>query len=157
MSKLTNEEKRIKIQALEDELKIMRSNSSNDDKVEDEGLKDDEEKEESETIQKPPKKKKQLTDKQIAVLKKGNELLRQKRELLKKEKAEKERLQQELLEKRLIDKAIKLKKKQIKQNKILFESESESEEEQPTRIQKIKPVAKQHPPPETPKSKLRFI
>ena len=46
-----------------------------------------------------------------------------------------------------------------KQNKILFESESESEaEDQPTRIQKIKPVINKHPPPsETPRIKLRFV
>ncbi len=109
-----------------------------------------------EAIQKP-KKKKQLTQKQIETLKKGNAILREKQAQMAREKAEKEILEKEALQKKLIDKAIKLKKKQIKQNKILFESESEQEEEQPTRIQKVKPIVNKHPAAEQPKTKLRFI
>ena len=83
--------------------------------------------------------------------------MREKQAQMAREKAEKEILEKEVLQKKLIDKAIKLKKKQIKQNKILFESESESEAEEPTRIQKVKPVVNKHPAAEQPKTKLRFI
>ena len=105
------------------------------------------------------KKKKQPTEKQIETLKKGNAVLREKQAQMAREKAEKEILEKEALQKKLIDKAIKIKKKQIKQNKILFESESESEaEEQPARIQKIRPIINKHPPPpETSRIKLRFV
>ena len=157
MSKTTKEERLLKIQALQYELKIL-----NEDTETIQETKEDEpqeEKKEDEAIQKP-KKKKQLTQKQIEALKKGTAAIRLKQAQMAKEKAEKEILEKELLEKKIIDKAIKLKKKQIKQNKILFESESESEpeKEQPTRIQKIKPVINKHPPPsETPRIKLRFV
>jgi len=156
MSKTTKEERLLKIQALQDELKILNEDTetipeTKEDEPQDE-IKGDE------AIQKP-KKKKQLTQKQIEALKKGTAAIRLKQAQMAKEKAEKEVLEKELLQKKLIDKAIKLKKKQIKQNKILFESESESEaEDQPTRIQKIKPVINKHPPPsETPRIKLRFV
>ena len=150
MSKTTKEERLLKIQALQDELKILNEDTEPPDEIKTEEPQD-------ETIQKP-KKKKQLTQKQLEALKKGTAAIRVKQAQMAKEKAEKQALEKEVLEKKLIDKAIKIKKKQIKQNKILFESESESEaEEQPTRIQKLKPVVHKHPAAEQPKTKLRFI
>jgi hypothetical protein len=150
MLKTTKEERLLKIQALQDELKILNEDTEPPDEIKTEEPQD-------ETIQKP-KKKKQLTQKQLEALKKGTAAIRVKQAQMAKEKAEKQALEKEVLEKKLIDKAIKIKKKQIKQNKILFESESESEaEEQPTRIQKPKMVIHKHPPAEQPKIKLRFI
>ena len=150
MLKTTKEERLLKIQALQDELKILNEDTEPQDEIKTEEPQD-------ETIQKP-KKKKQLTQKQLEALKKGTAAIRVKQAQMAKEKAEKQALEKEVLEKKLIDKAIKIKKKQIKQNKILFESESESEaEEQPTRIQKLKPVVHKHPAAEQPKTKLRFI
>ena len=150
MLKTTKEERLLKIQALQDELKILNEDTEPQDEIKTEEPQD-------ETIQKP-KKKKQLTQKQLEALKKGTAAIRVKQAQMAKEKAEKQALEKEVLEKKLIDKEIKIKKKQIKQNKILFESESESEaEEQPTRIQKLKPVVHKHPAAEQPKTKLRFI
>ena len=153
MLKTTKDERLLKIQALQDELKIL--NEEGEPSEPQEEIKTEEP--QDETIQKP-KKKKQLTQKQLEALKKGTAAIRVKQAQMAKEKAEKQALEKEVLEKKLIDKAIKIKKKQIKQNKILFESESESEaEEQPTRIQKVKPVVHKHPAAEQPKTKLRFI
>ena len=149
MLKTTKEERLLKIQALQDELKILNEDTEPPDEIKTEEPQD-------ETIQKP-KKKKQLTQKQLEALKKGTAAIRVKQAQMAKEKAEKQALEKEVLEKKLIDKAIKIKKKQIKQNKILFESESESEAEEPTRIQKVKPVVHKHPAAEQPKTKLRFI
>ena len=159
MAKVSKEERLLKIKALQDELKILNEDSEAPEPQEQiKEAEAPEQNEDSEAIQKP-KKKKQLTEKQIETLKKGNAILREKQAQIAREKAEKEILEKEALQKKLIDKAIKIKKKQIKQNKILFESESESEQEkeQPTRIQKIKPIINKHPPPETPRIKLRFI
>jgi len=149
MLKTTKEERLLKIQALQDELKILNEDTEPQDEIKTEEPQD-------KTIQKP-KKKKQLTQKQLEALKKGTAAIRVKQAQMAKEKAEKQALEKEVLEKKLIDKAIKIKKKQIKQNKILFESESESEAEEPTRIQKVKPVVNKHPAAEQPKTKLRFI
>ena len=157
MVKVSKEERLLKIKALQDELKLL--NEEGEPSEPKEEIKTEEpqpETVEDEAIQKP-KKKKQLTQKQIETLKKGNAILREKQAQMAREKAEKEILEKEVLQKKLIDKAIKLKKKQIKQNKILFESESESEAEEPTRIQKVKPVVNKHPAAEQPKTKLRFI
>jgi hypothetical protein len=169
MAKVSKEERLLKIKALQDELKILNEEeepSEPQDEIktaepQQETVEDDDERGDCsslpiEAIQKP-KKKKQLTQKQIETLKKGNAILREKQAQMAREKAEKEILEKEVLQKKLIDKAIKLKKKQIKQNKILFESESESEAEEPTRIQKVKPVLHKHPAAEQPKTKLRFI
>jgi hypothetical protein len=154
MAKATKDERLLKIQALQDELKIL--NEDTEPQPEIEANEQPKENEEDESIQKP-KKKKQLTQKQLEALKKGTAAIRVKQAQMAKEKAEKQALEKEVLEKKLIDKAIKLKKKQIKQNKILFESESESEEEQPSRIQKPKVNKQLHPAPETPRIKLRFV
>jgi len=154
MAKATKDERLLKIQALQDELKILNEDTETIQETKEEEPR--EENEESEAIQKP-KKKKQLTQKQLEALKKGTAAIRLKQAQMAKEKAEKQALEKEVLEKKLIDKAIKLKKKQIKQNKILFESESESEEEQPSRIQKPKVNKQLHPAPETPRIKLRFV
>ena len=157
MAKTTKEDRILKIQALQDELKILNEDTSTIQETKEEEPREENE-EGDDAIQKP-KKKKQLTQKQLEALKKGTAAIRLKQAQMAKEKAEKQALEKEVLEKKLIDKAIKLKKKQIKQNKILFESESESEteREQPTRIQKPKVNAQLHPPPETPRIKLRFI
>ena len=124
MLKTTKEERLLKIQALQDELKILNEDTEPQDEIKTEEPQD-------ETIQKP-KKKKQLTQKQLEALKKGTAAIRVKQAQMAKEKAEKQALEKEVLEKKLIDKAIKIKKKQIKQNKMLFESESESEAEEQT-------------------------
>ncbi len=157
MAKTTKDERLLKIQALQDELKILNEDTKPPEQNE-ESEPPEQIEEGDDAIQKP-KKKKQLTQKQLEALKKGTAAIRLKQAQMAKEKAEKQALEKELLEKKLIDKAIKLKKKQIKQNKILFESESESEteKEQPTRIQKPKVNAQLHPPPETPRIKLRFV
>ena len=142
MLKTTKEERLLKIQALQDELKILNEDTEPPDEIKTEEPQDDDERGEApassieqksrrsslpiETIQKP-KKKKQLTQKQLEALKKGTAAIRLKQAQMAKEKAEKQALEKEVLEKKLIDKAIKIKKKQIKQTKILFESESESE------------------------------
>ena len=155
MLKTTKDERLLKIQALQDELKILNEDTGPQPEIE--TNEQPKENEEDESIQKP-KKKKQLTQKQLEALKKGTAAIRVKQAQMAKEKAEKQALEKEVLEKKLIDKAIKIKKKQIKQNKILFESDSESEaEEQPTRIQKVKPVVHKHPAAEQPKTKLRFV
>ena len=158
MAKVSKEERLLKIKALQDELKLLNEEEEpSEPQDEIKTAEPQQETVEDEAIQKP-KKKKQLTQKQIETLKKGNAILREKQAQMAREKAEKEILEKEVLQKKLIDKAIKLKKKQIKQNKILFESESESEaEEQQTRIQKVKPVVHKHPAAEQPKTKLRFI
>ena len=159
MAKVSKEERLLKIKALQDELKILNEDDgAPEQQPEIKEADAPEQNENSEAIQKP-KKKKQLTEKQIETLKKGNAILREKQAQMAREKAEKEILEKEVLQKKLIDKAIKIKKKQIKQNKILFESESESEaeKEQPTRIQKPKQIINKHPPPETPRIKLRFV
>ena len=171
MAKVSKEEILLKIKALQDELKLLNEEGEPSEPKEEIKTDDDERSKAPassieqksrrsslpiEAIQKP-KKKKQLTQKQIETLKKGNAILREKQAQMAREKAEKEILEKEVLQKKLIDKAIKLKKKQIKQNKILFESESESEAEEPTRIQKVKPVVNKHPSAEQPKTKLRFI
>jgi hypothetical protein len=156
MLKTTKDERLLKIQALQDELKILNEDTGPPEQSED--TKPPEQIEEGDDAIQKPKKKKQLTQKQLEALKKGTAAIRVKQAQMAKEKAEKQALEKEVLEKKLIDKAIKIKKKQIKQNKILFESESESEaEEQPTRIQKVKPVVHKHPAAEQPKTKLRFI
>ncbi len=155
MLKTTKEERLLKIQALQDELKILNEDTSTIQETKEEEPREENE-EGDDAIQKP-KKKKQLTQKQLEALKKGTAAIRLKQAQMAKEKAEKQALEKEVLEKKLIDKAIKLKKKQIKQNKILFESESESEAEEPTRIQKVKPVVNKHPAAEQPKTKLRFV
>ena len=158
MAKVSKEDRLLKIKALQDELKLLNEEEEpSEPQDEIKTAEPQQETVEDEAIQKP-KKKKQLTQKQIETLKKGNAILREKQAQMAREKAEKEILEKEVLQKKLIDKAIKLKKKQIKQNKILFESESESEaEEQQTRIQKVKPVVHKHPAAEQPKTKLRFI
>ena len=157
MAKVSKEERLLKIKALQDELKLLNEEEEpSEPQDEIKTAEPQQETVEDEAIQKP-KKKKQLTQKQIETLKKGNAILREKQAQMAREKAEKEILEKEVLQKKLIDKAIKLKKKQIKQNKILFESESESEAEEPTRIQKVKPVVNKHPSAEQPKTKLRFI
>ena len=157
MAKVSKEERLLKIKALQDELKLLNEEGEpSEPQDEIKTAEPQQETVEDEAIQKP-KKKKQLTQKQIETLKKGNAILREKQAQMAREKAEKEILEKEVLQKKLIDKAIKLKKKQIKQNKILFESESESEAEEPTRIQKVKPVVNKHPAAEQPKTKLRFI
>ena len=178
MTKATKDERLLKIQALQDELKILNEDTETIQETKEEEPREENE-EGDDAIQKP-KKKKQLTQKQLEALKKGTAAIRLKQAQMAKEKAEKQALEKEVLEKKLIDKAIKLKKKQIKQNKILFESESESEDddergyapassieqksrrsslsiEQPTRIQKLKVNKQLHPAPETPRIKLRFI
>lgn len=156
MLKTTKDERLLKIQALQDELKILNEDTGSPEQIED--TKPPEQIEEGDDAIQKPKKKKQLTQKQLEALKKGTAAIRLKQAQMAKEKAEKQALEKEVLEKKLIDKAIKLKKKQIKQNKILFESESESEaEEQPTRIQKPKMVIHKHPPAGQPKIKLRFV
>ena len=157
MAKVSKEDRLLKIKALQDELKLLNEEEEpSEPQDEIKTAEPQQETVEDEAIQKP-KKKKQLTQKQIETLKKGNAILREKQAQMAREKAEKEILEKEVLQKKLIDKAIKLKKKQIKQNKILFESESESEAEGPTRIQKVKPVVNKHPAAEQPKTKLRFI
>ena len=157
MAKVSKEDRLLKIKALQDELKLLNEEEEpSEPQDEIKTAEPQQETVEDEAIQKP-KKKKQLTQKQIETLKKGNAILREKQAQMAREKAEKEILEKEVLQKKLIDKAIKLKKKQIKQNKILFESESESEAEEPTRIQKVKPVVNKHPAAEQPKTKLRFI
>jgi hypothetical protein len=156
MLKTTKDERLLKIQALQDELKILNEDTGPPEQIED--TKPPEQIEEGDDAIQKPKKKKQLTQKQLEALKKGTAAIRLKQAQMAKEKAEKQALEKEVLEKKLIDKAIKIKKKQIKQNKILFESDSESEaEEQPTRIQKVKPVVHKHPAAEQPKTKLRFV
>ena len=157
MAKVSKEERLLKIKALQDELKLLNEEGEpSEPQDEIKTAEPQQETVEDEAIQKP-KKKKQLTQKQIETLKKGNAILREKQAQMAREKAEKEILEKEVLQKKLIDKAIKLKKKQIKQNKILFESESESEAEEPTRIQKVKPVVNKHPAAEQTKTKLRFV
>ena len=148
MSNLLNNDRLLKIQALQEELKIL-----NETEDAPETLPQIEEDKEPIQIQKPKKK---LTEKQKEVMKKGQEALKIKHAQIKKQKEEQARLDKEILEKKIVEKAIKLKKKQIKQNKILYESESESDSE--TTIQKP-PLKQRHAPPkiEIPKSRFRFI
>ena len=97
MAKATKDERLLKIQALQDELKIL-----NEDTATIQETKEEEPREENEegddAIQKP-KKKKQLTQKQLEALKKGTAAIRLKQAQMAKEKAEKQALEKEVLEK----------------------------------------------------------
>ena len=148
MSKLTKEDKLLKIQSLQQELNLLNV----EDSAVEEPVKIEDEEPEQAVIQTP---KKILSEKQKEALKKGTAAIRRKQAEMKIQKQEQAILDKEILNKKLVEKAIKIKKKQIKQNKILYESESESEEE--AQIQKpIKPKARPEPIT-TIKSRFKFI
>ena len=87
MSKTTKEERLLKIQALQDELKILNEEGEPSESQEEiKTAEPQQETVEDEAIQKP-KKKKQLTQKQIETLKKGNAILREKQAQMAREKA----------------------------------------------------------------------
>ena len=153
MSKLTKEDKLLKIQSLQQELNLL---NVEDSAIEEPVLKiDEKEQEEDEAVIQKIKPKKILSEKQKEALKKGTAAIRRKQAEMKIQKQEQAILDKEILNKKLVEKAIKIKKKQIKQNKILYESESESEEE--AQIQKpIKPKPKPEPIT-TIKSRFKFI
>ena len=116
MSKLTKEDKLLKIQSLQQELNLL---NVEDNAIEEPVTKIEEEEPEEAVIQKP---KKILSEKQKEALKKGTAAIRRKQAEMKIQKQEQAILDKEILNKKLVEKAIKIKKKQIKQNKILYES-----------------------------------
>ena len=112
-------------------------------------------------IQQKPKTKRPLTDKQRETLIKG----RERRDAIRKERMEEKARQdaeyQKQLEEKIIKKAIQLKKKQIKQQKVI-EPDSESEEMPPPPTLRRRPtirakVPTYHEPPPPPQKHIIFF
>lgn len=127
-----------------------------------------------EEIEVKPKIKKERTPAQVAAFKKAMEVRDANKAKRQEEKKALEEMAKKQLEEKIVRKAIAIKKKQIKQEKIV-EPESESEEEQPPArpvqaqaykqdyTPKVKPQAQAYkprvvaPPPPAPQRKIVFL